>query len=134
MSAKSFALILALFIAAPWASQEISLPSRLLGGTESSAMAVSTSINGPTALAVDKRSHLFVVEMEENRVLRIDLGNGVIALVAGRRRNERCQEGDGGRAVDACLKDPVSLAIDSSGNLLIPKCWDEYEKWKQRPD
>ena len=82
-------------------------------------MAVSTSINGPTALAVDKRGHLFVVEMDEDRVLRIDLGTGVIAPVAGKRRNERCHEGDGGRAVDACLKYPVSLATDSFGNLLI---------------
>ena len=74
---------------------------------------------GLTALAADKRGHLFVLEMEEDRVLRIDLGTGIIAPVAGRLRNERCQKSDGGRAADACLKYPVSLATDSSGNLLI---------------
>lgn len=119
MSTKTFAPIVALLIAIPCLSQETGSASRLLGGTESGAMAVSTSINGPTALAVDKLGHLFVVESEEDRVLRIDLGTGIIAPVAGKRRNERCREGDGGLAVDACLKYPTSLATDSSGNLLI---------------
>lgn len=117
MSTKTFAPIVALLVAIPGVSQETGHPSRSSSGQ--SAMAVSTPINGPTALAVDNRGHLFLLEMEEDRVLRIDLGTGVIAPVAGKRRNERCQEGDGVRAVDACLKYPVALATDSSGNLLI---------------
>lgn len=119
MSAKTFAPILALLVAIPGVSHEASPPSHSSVGTESAAMAVSTPINGPTALAVDTRGHLFVIAEQEDRVLRIDLGTGAIAPVAGKRRNERCREGDGGRALDACLKYPVSLATDSSGNLLI---------------
>lgn len=119
MSVKTFVPILALLVAIPGISQEARPLTRSSIGTKPSAMATSIPINGPTALAIDNRGHLFVLEGEEDRVLRIDLVTAVIAPVAGKRRNERCHEGDGGRAVDACLKYPVSLATDSSGNLLI---------------
>jgi sugar lactone lactonase YvrE len=87
----------------------------------SGTAATRTPINGPTALAVDKRGHLFVIEGEEDRVLRVDLNDGTISAVAGKRRtkNVECIHKDGLRGTDTCLYYPKSLAVDSFGNLFI---------------
>jgi sugar lactone lactonase YvrE len=77
------------------------------------------SIDGPTALALDNNGHLYVIEEEQDKVLRIDLGNGTISTAAGFGRKADCVHRDGIQATKACLHYPVSLAVDSSGNLFI---------------
>ena len=53
-------------------------------------------------------------------VRRIDLSDGTVSVVAGyRRKSEDCVRQDGSRATKACLQYPVSLAVDSWGNLFI---------------
>jgi hypothetical protein len=87
---------IALLVAIPSVSQETHLVgshrTQCNGGEHS-----DQRISGPSAITVDNRGHLFVVEMEKGRVQRIDLGTGVIVPVAGKRGNERCHEGDAGR-------------------------------------
>jgi trimeric autotransporter adhesin len=118
---KTFVLAIAIFELAtvPAISQQ---PSRVPRSSRDAArpmMAVSTPINGPSALAVDNGGHLFVIEMQESRVLQIDLGSGAISPVAGQSHQQQCSDAKQGPVVDACLEYPVSLALDSSGNLLI---------------
>lgn len=86
-----------------------------------SVPAIRSSINGPTALALDNNGHLYVIEGEEDRVRRIDLSDGAISVVAGYERNPEkdCIHRDGIRATKACLQFPASLAVDASGNLFI---------------
>lgn len=83
--------------------------------------AIKSSINGPTALALDDNKHLYVIEEEEDRVQRIDLADGTISVVAGygRKSGKDCIQRDGIQATDACLQYPASLAVDASGNLFI---------------
>jgi|HubBroStandDraft_6_1064221.scaffolds.fasta_scaffold13237_6 hypothetical protein len=53
-------------------------------------------------------------------VRRIDLSDGTISVVAGcGRKSEDCVHRDESRATKACLQYPVSLAVDSWGNLFI---------------
>jgi len=94
-------------------------------GSPSSRMhrvpAIKSSINGPSALALDNNGHLYVLEEEEDRIDRIDLGDGTISVVAGygRKPEQDCLHRDGIQATKACLQYPSSLAVDAYGNLLI---------------
>jgi len=83
--------------------------------------ALRSSINGPTALALDNKGHLYVIEGQEDRVRRIDLREGTISTAAGSGRDSKgnCVHRDGIQATRACLHYPVSLAVDSLGNLFI---------------
>jgi DNA-binding beta-propeller fold protein YncE len=79
--------------------------------------ATSTSINGPAALAIDGRGHLFVIEGESNRVMSIDLQEGTIATVAG--NGERCCYQDGKKATEVSFDSLSSLATDGLGNVFL---------------
>ncbi|MGA3092690.1 MAG: hypothetical protein ABSD75_29180 [Terriglobales bacterium] len=107
-----------------WVSTVLLLVAFAANGTSSSrpnqASAIKSSINGPTALALDKNGYLYVIE-EEDRIDRIDLGDGTISVVAGygRKPEQDCLHRDGIQATKACLQYPASLAVDATGNLFI---------------
>jgi sugar lactone lactonase YvrE len=96
-------------------------PNGLSSSHASRTPAIRASINGPTALALDNNGHLYVIEEEEDRIDRIDLGDGTISVVAGygRKPEQDCLHRDGIQATKACLQYPTSLAVDASGNLFI---------------
>jgi trimeric autotransporter adhesin len=79
--------------------------------------ATGASINGPSALATDDHGHLFIIEMNENKVRRIDLKKGRIATVAG--NGKKCCYKDGAKATEVSLDFLRSLAVDSQGNIFV---------------
>lgn len=81
------------------------------------ASAIRAQINGPSALAIDNRGHLFLVEMNENKVLKVDLREGTISTVAGNGRS--CCYREGAKATEVSLGFLRVLAADSRGNLFI---------------
>lgn len=84
-------------------------------GDESPAL--QFAINAPSDLALDHAGHLYVAEGEGARVLRIDLRQGTISVVAGNGKD--CCFREGARAVDVSLDCLCSLAVDSANNLYI---------------
>jgi len=108
-----------------WGSIALALVAFAANGPSSSQVnripAIRSSINGPTALALDNNEHLYVIEGEEDRVQPIDLSDGTISVVAGygRKQGKDCAHQDGIQATNACLHYPVSLTVDASGNLFI---------------
>jgi sugar lactone lactonase YvrE len=108
-----------------WASIVLFLVTFASNGSPSSRTnrvpAIKSSLNGPTALALDNNGHLYVIEGEEDRVHRIDLSDGTISIVAGsgRKPEKNCIHRDGIQATKACLQYPTSLAVDAYGNLFI---------------
>jgi sugar lactone lactonase YvrE len=90
--------------------------------TSRETLAKSTPINGPTALALDREGHLFVVEELENRVRRIDLSKRTIKTVAGNQKD--CCYSDGMAAIKVGLPYIAALAVDSRGDLLIAE-WEQ---------
>ena len=78
--------------------------------------ATSAELNHPAAVAVDASGNLFVADVGNNRIRKIDV-NGVITTVAG--NGTRAYSGDGGAATNASLYEPTGVAVDASGNLFV---------------
>jgi serine/threonine-protein kinase len=70
----------------------------------------------PLGFAFDPDGAVHVACSNANRVVRVE-PDGSFTTVAGSRRSG--YGGDGGRAVDAMLNVPTSIAFDSAGNLYI---------------
>ena len=74
----------------------------------------------PTGLAVDGQGDLYIADSINKRV-RMVSPTGIITTVAGNGSGgcSFCTEGLGGPATSFALTDPVGLAVDGRGNLLI---------------
>ncbi len=75
------------------------------------------ALNSPYELAWDRSGNLFIVELANNDVRRVDHKTSVISTIAG--TGEPGFGGDGGPATAARLNQPHSLAFDSDGDLYI---------------
>ena len=72
--------------------------------------------NGHLGIAVDRSGNLYIPDLSNERVRKVD-SSGTITTVAG--NGVRTESGDGGAATSASLVDPIAVAVDSSGNLYI---------------
>jgi hypothetical protein len=68
------------------------------------------------ALDADQKN-LYVVDLANKRVRRIDLASGIVTTVAG--TGKAGVPDDGAKASEAPLKDPRACALDSKGRLYI---------------
>lgn len=71
----------------------------------------------PYEIRFDNAGNLFVVEMRNHLVRRIDAASGLISTVAG--NGQQGFDGDGGPAIHARLNRPHSIVLDASGDLFI---------------
>lgn len=83
--------------------------------------ATLAQLNGPTGVAIDAAGGILVVDAS-NRVRRI--AYGTITTIAGSGVAGHVSQGlplpeDGGPAIDAQLNDPIGVALDHEGNILI---------------
>ncbi len=81
--------------------------------------ATSASLNNPNDIAVDAAGNLYIADLENYRVRKVDTA-GIITTVAGGGTGLYC--GDGGPATNACLgfdNQHGGLALDAAGNLYI---------------
>ena len=78
--------------------------------------ASSATLNNPASVTLDADDNLFISDRSNGRVRRVDAATGIITTVAG--TGDRGFSGDGGLATGAGL-DPVDVAVDRAGNLLI---------------
>lgn len=82
------------------------------------ALATSPTVGlRPSGIAVDGDGNIFVSDMANNRIRRIDAVTGVITTVAG--TGEAGYSGDGGPALAASFRQPRGLAFDGDGNLFV---------------
>jgi len=77
--------------------------------------AASAQLNCPSGVAVDASGDLYIADWGNRRVRKVS--KGTITTVAGTGVDG--DSGDGGPAVEAQLKNPSGVAVDSSGNLYI---------------
>jgi hypothetical protein len=77
--------------------------------------ATSAQFNAPRAVAFDSANSLYIAETNSNRIREVS--GGVIATVAG--NGGFGNAGDAGPAVSANMRNPLSLTVDSGGNIYI---------------
>jgi sugar lactone lactonase YvrE len=80
--------------------------------------AISARFNGVSRVALDASGNLYISDIYNNRVRRVDAATGFITTIAG-NGSDTGPLGDGGPALMASLAWPHNLAFDAAGNLLI---------------
>lgn len=78
--------------------------------------ATLAQIGQPNGVAVDLNGNIYIVDGAHSRIRKVS-GDGIITTVAG--NGTEGFSGDGGPAVAAQLDYPISVAVDSVGNLFI---------------
>jgi sugar lactone lactonase YvrE len=71
----------------------------------------------PGGVAFDAAGNLFIADIQNGAVRRIDARTKIITTVAG--NHNQASDGDGGPATSAQLVYPSGVAVDVSGNLLV---------------
>ncbi|MEX1039528.1 MAG: hypothetical protein WDZ51_02785 [Pirellulaceae bacterium] len=73
------------------------------------------NIGQPFGVEIGPDGKMYVCEVENHRVLKVDLESGEVHTVAG--NGTKGYSGDGGPATEAQLNEPYELRFDSQGNL-----------------
>lgn len=87
------------------------------GNTGDGGPAVAASIDTPRGLAVRPNGDIIISDAVTHTAHVVSATDGRITTIAGRGGAGLC--GDGGPARDACLNQPLGVALDSAGNLFI---------------
>src|SRR5690349_22687509 len=87
------------------------------GAAKDGAESIGAPLNNPYGLTIGPDGALYVCEVDNNRVVRIDLKRGRISVVAG--NGTKGYSGDGGPAVSAMLEQPYEILFDKGGNTFF---------------
>jgi sugar lactone lactonase YvrE len=79
--------------------------------------ATAAAMNEPYEVRFDRAGNMFIAEMQNHVVRRVDARTRIISTVAG--TGVAGFSGDGGPAAAAQLRQPHSIAFDQKGRLLI---------------
>ena len=80
-------------------------------------LAIDATLSNPQSLYVDSQGTLFITDMYNNVVRKVNAITGIITTIAGNGNGG--YSGDGGPATDATLYFPEGIALDSIGNIYI---------------
>ncbi|MSX20889.1 MAG: hypothetical protein F2795_01105 [Actinobacteria bacterium] len=79
--------------------------------------AIDADLGHPQALALDADGNLYIADFATHRIRKVDHTTGFITTVAG--NGTYGDGGDGDLAINAQLRDPADVAVDTAGNLYI---------------
>ncbi len=82
-----------------------------------SGVAVEINVGQPFGVEIGPDGALYVTEVKNHRVLRVDLKSGRISTVAG--TGDKGYSGDGGVATKASLNEPYEVRFDEGGNMFF---------------
>ncbi len=86
------------------------------GYTADAVPATTSELNYPSGIACDAAGNVYIADYFNNRIRKVNT-SGIISTVAG--TGAAGYTGDGTAATGAKLNQPVGVALDASGNLLI---------------
>jgi DNA-binding beta-propeller fold protein YncE len=75
------------------------------------------NVGDPFGVEIGPDGSLYITEVRNHRVLRLDLTTGQISTFAG--NGQKGYSGDGGAATKAQLNEPYEVRFDSAGNMLF---------------
>jgi len=87
------------------------------GYSGDNGQALNAQLWFPYALAFDGAGNLYIADLNNQVIRKIDMSSGNITTVAGNPKATSL--GDGGPATSAQIVSPLAIAIDSSNNLYI---------------
>ena len=79
--------------------------------------AVRAQIASPHGSALDQHGNLYVADLKNDRIRRVDVSTGIITTVAG--NGEHGYSGDGGPATKAMLASPIAVTVSDTSDLYI---------------
>jgi streptogramin lyase len=79
--------------------------------------AVSASLHEPHSIQLDGKGNLYICDIRNHRIRRVNLRSGTITTFAG--TGERASTPDGGKITGAPLNGPRALDFDKEGNLWL---------------
>lgn len=87
------------------------------GSTGDGGVATAATLGFPQAVAADANGNLFIVDTNNNKIRRVDVGTQIISTVVG--TGVFGYSGDGGTATAATMQAPGGLLVDAAENLYI---------------
>ncbi len=87
------------------------------GYTGNGGPATSAELNWPFGVAVDALGNVYIADLSNNVIRKVNASTGNISTVAG--NGTAGYSGDGGAATSAKLNGPYDVAVDAAGNLYI---------------
>ncbi len=87
------------------------------GYTGDGGPALAATFSAPHEIRFDKAGNMYVADMDNHAIRRIDAKTGNVSTAAG--TGQAGFSGDGGAAAKAQLRQPHSVHIDPLGNLVI---------------
>ena len=85
-------------------------------GLGDNGQALDAHFDGIAGIAIDNAGNIFVADMLNQRIRKIDITTGIITTFAG---GANFDAGDGHLATEAALNMPLAVAFDSKGDLYI---------------
>ncbi|MCX7420991.1 MAG: hypothetical protein NT013_15825 [Planctomycetia bacterium] len=79
--------------------------------------ATKALLNEPYEIRFDNEGSMYVVEMQNHLVRKVDQASGLISTIAG--TGKAGFSGDGGDAREATFRQPHSIALDGKGSLFV---------------
>lgn len=86
-------------------------------GTPSGAVSSASIPLAPAGTDAAQDGTIFIADVEQQRVWRLDPLNNTLAILAG--NGIAGFAGDGGNATNASFDNPVDVAVDASGNVFV---------------
>jgi trimeric autotransporter adhesin len=90
---------------------------RISGSNGDGGQATAAQLNYPCGVTLDTSGNIFIADFYNYRIRMVTKSTGIISTVAG--NGTKGYGGDKGQAVSAKLNDPRSVAIDSSGKIIV---------------
>jgi trimeric autotransporter adhesin len=79
--------------------------------------ATNAQLYSPCGITIGKDGNLYICDLNNNRIRRVDLNTGIISTFVG--NGAAGYSGDGGAATTAMLNGPTDICSDKQGNLFF---------------
>ena len=87
--------------------------------TKDDIAATSTSLNGPTDVAVDPSGNMFIADTDNGRIRKVTASTGIITTIAGTGNPYDAFEDRSAIATKYYLQEPTGVTLDTAGNVYI---------------